>query len=63
MGIWDDIIDNYITETTQKSETKRKNCIELGAICPKCKAEKLSYDGKLHLICPACGYEISSGFT
>jgi hypothetical protein len=63
MGIWDEIIDANQVQITQKEEKKKVVCIKIGAICPHCASAKLVYDGKLNLVCPACGYEISAGFT
>jgi tRNA(Ile2) C34 agmatinyltransferase TiaS len=63
MGIWDEIIESYKVEKTLKNEKEKVVCIEKGAICPQCASANLSYDGKLNLKCPSCGYEISVGFT
>lgn len=37
--------------------------LRAGDICPKCKQEKLDYDGLLNLICPKCGIASSGCFT
>ena len=34
-----------------------------GDLCPKCRVERLDYDGLLNLACAACGYSLSGCFT
>ena len=63
MGVWDEIINSDNKKHAGVNKEGAGNCSEFGAICPRCGAEHLEYDGKLNLICPACGYEAAAGFT
>jgi rubrerythrin len=49
---------NHQQEKQASQEEPRR-----GALCPKCKAEKLEYDGCLNLVCPGCGYIVVGAFT
>lgn len=37
--------------------------VRAGDLCPKCKEERLDYDGLLNLTCPNCGYALGGCFT
>ena len=63
MGIWDEIINTTDQLADLTKDEKRKPCPDYGAVCPRCGAVQLLYDGKLNLTCPACGYESSAGFS
>jgi len=63
MGIWDEIINSNNQNHTGPNEEGVSSCSEFGAICPHCGAAHLEYDGKLNLVCLACGYEAVAGFT
>jgi uncharacterized Zn finger protein (UPF0148 family) len=45
----------------QQEEQIEENCavpslrLRTGITCPRCKTEKLDYDGMLQLFCPRCG--------
>jgi hypothetical protein len=37
--------------------------LRAGDLCPKCKTERLDYDGLLNLVCPKCGFVSGGCFT
>ncbi|MCD6577601.1 MAG: hypothetical protein J7K66_06275 [Anaerolineaceae bacterium] len=63
MNIWDEIINSNKKKNQEEIDKDGSGCSELGTICPQCQAANLEYDGKLNLVCPACGYETDVGFT
>ena len=32
-----------------------------GDVCPRCRGERLDYDGLLNLVCPVCGFTPGGG--
>jgi len=58
MGIWDSFSDNH-----KENHQEQITCPQEGETCPVCKNGKLSYNGKLELVCPYCKVVFSAGFT
>ena len=35
--------------------------VHSGDLCPRCRGERLDYDGLLNLVCPGCGFTPGGG--
>ena len=53
----------FTFDDEENAEEKETEWVELraGDLCPKCKTERLDYDGLLNLVCPKCGGVFGSG--
>ncbi|RCK74980.1 MAG: hypothetical protein ANABAC_1697 [Anaerolineae bacterium] len=47
----------------EKEETSPQKPPQAGDWCPKCRSERLDYDGTLTLVCPRCGVLEGGCFT
>jgi hypothetical protein len=43
------------------SSAQSTQLLHAGDLCPKCKVERLDYDGLLNLACPKCGLVQTGG--